>query len=80
MLSPTAHAIEREYKVLDAINAYNKKLVTKPQSRVPVPEMVVLCEDSSVIGTPFYVMEFVDGRIFTDVRMPQVSKAEKRQL
>ncbi|KAG8995060.1 hypothetical protein FRB93_001250 [Tulasnella sp. JGI-2019a] len=80
LLSPTAHAIEREYRVLDAINVYNKKPSTKPQARVPVPEMVVLCEDKSVIGTPFYVMEFVDGRIFTDVRMPQVSKAEKREL
>ncbi|KAG8860095.1 hypothetical protein FRB96_004118 [Tulasnella sp. 330] len=80
LISHTAHAIEREYKVLDAINVYNKKTSTKPQSRVPVPEMVVLCEDSSVIGTPFYVMEFVDGRIFTDARMPEVSNVEKRQL
>lgn len=72
--------MEREYKVLDAINQYNKKPSTPVTARVPVPEVVILCEDNSIIGTPFYVMEFLDGRIFTDVRMPQVSKDERRNL
>lgn len=80
LLSPTAHAIEREYRVLHAINQYNSKLTTKKQDRVPVPQVVVLCEDISIIGTPFYIMEYLDGRIFTDVRMPQTSKEERRKL
>lgn len=53
---PSAHAVEREYRVLKALS----------QTEVPVPKPVVLCEDSSVIGTPFYLMEFVEGRIFQD--------------
>src|SRR5674476_256653 len=49
----TAHDMAREYRVMSA-------LATTP---VPVPAMVTLCEDSSVIGAPFYVMEYVEGSI-----------------
>ncbi|KAG8929758.1 hypothetical protein FRC02_005106 [Tulasnella sp. 418] len=80
LLSPTAHAVEREYKVLKAIHDHNKRSTTHPDARVPVPEPIVLCEDTSVLGTPFYIMEFLDGRIFTDVRMPEVSMNDKREL
>ncbi|KAG8958656.1 hypothetical protein FRC03_008931 [Tulasnella sp. 419] len=80
LLSPTAHAVEREYKVLKAIYDHNKKSTTLLDARVPVPEPIVLCEDPSVLGTSFYIMEFLDGRIFTDVRMPEVSMNEKREL
>ncbi len=45
---------------------------TPPQSRVPVPQVFVLCEDIDVIGMPFYIMEFLEGRIFTDMSMPGV--------
>ncbi|KAG8894502.1 hypothetical protein FRB99_001219, partial [Tulasnella sp. 403] len=80
LLSPTAHAVEREYRVLNAINCYNQKSATPPSSRVPVPQVYVLCEDKSVIGTPFYVMEYVDGRIFTDIHMPEIPAGERRLL
>jgi len=79
LLSPTAHAVEREYRVLAAINKHNETS-TVEASCVPVPRVFVLCEDSAVIGTPFYVMEYLDGRIFTDVRMPEVGKDERRLL
>jgi aminoglycoside phosphotransferase (APT) family kinase protein len=45
-----------------------------------VPTAYGLCEDSSVIGTPFYIMSFLDGRIITDPAMPGVSAAERRAL
>jgi aminoglycoside phosphotransferase (APT) family kinase protein len=47
---------------------------------VAVPKTYGLCEDESVIGTPFYVMEFLDGRIFEDFTMPGVSAEERSQL
>jgi aminoglycoside phosphotransferase (APT) family kinase protein len=52
-LLKSAHAVEREYKVMKALQ----------DSEVPVPRMDLLCEDDSVIGTPFFVMEWVDGQI-----------------
>jgi aminoglycoside phosphotransferase (APT) family kinase protein len=55
-LLPSAHAVEREYRVIKAL----------AQTEVPVPETIILCEDDAVIGTPFYIMEKVDGRIFRD--------------
>ncbi|KAG9081605.1 hypothetical protein FS749_007544 [Ceratobasidium sp. UAMH 11750] len=76
LLSATAHAIEREYKILHAIHTHNTRTKTNP---IPIPRPIVLCEDSSVIGTPFYVMEFLDGRIFTDPRMPQIPQEERKQ-
>lgn len=68
LLIPKAHAIEREYQVLKALNSTD----------VPVPTVYLLCEDASVMGTPFYVMEYCKGRIFTDARMPEVKTAAER--
>jgi aminoglycoside phosphotransferase (APT) family kinase protein len=48
--------------------------------RVPIPEPIALCEDNSVIGTPFYIMEFLYGRIFEDSRLPEVTPSERREL
>jgi aminoglycoside phosphotransferase (APT) family kinase protein len=72
LVSQTAHQVEREYTVLAAIHKYNTRPTTTPESRVPVPQVFVLCEDRDVIGTPFYIMEFIEGRIFTDMSMPGV--------
>ncbi|RUS23997.1 hypothetical protein BC938DRAFT_474289 [Jimgerdemannia flammicorona] len=68
LLSGTAHAVEREYRILHALGTC---------SDVPVPKVYVLCEDVAVIGTPFYVMEFLEGRIFSDMRMPQLPYEER---
>ncbi|RKP25217.1 kinase-like domain-containing protein [Syncephalis pseudoplumigaleata] len=68
LLSSTAHAVEREYRVLDALGQH---------TAVPVPKVYHLCEDSAIIGTPFYVMEFVDGRIFTDICFPGLSPQDR---
>ncbi|KAH8087811.1 kinase-like protein [Cristinia sonorae] len=79
LLSSTAHQIEREYTMLSALHKHNTSPSTRPEQKVPVPEPITLCEDSGVIGTPFYIMEFLDGRIFTNPRMPEVAPEVKRE-
>ncbi|EPB81173.1 aminoglycoside phosphotransferase [Mucor circinelloides 1006PhL] len=69
LISKTAHAVEREYRIIRALGE---------NSNVPVPKVYTLCEDVNVIGTPFYVMEFLKGRIFTDVRMLDIPFEERR--
>lgn len=66
-LAPSAHAIEREFRILQALR----------HTEVPVPRVCALCEDESVIGVAFYVMDFVDGRIFRDPTLPDVAPAER---
>ena len=66
-LLPSAHAIEREYRLQSALAG----------SVVPVARMHCLCEDESVIGRAFYVMDFVEGRIFWDQSLPGVTPAER---
>lgn len=81
LLSPTAHAIEREFRVLAALGKHNASLpgTIRHQDAVPVPAVYCLCEDKSIVGTNFYVMEFVEGRIFSDPRMIQLPKHERRE-
>ena len=66
-LLPSAHAVEREYRVMDAL----------ADSDVPVCSMLLLCEDSSIIGTPFIVMEHVEGRVFHDPTLPGVDRTDR---
>jgi aminoglycoside phosphotransferase (APT) family kinase protein len=63
----SAHAVEREYRVLSALSGQD----------FPVPTPLALCEDESVIGSVFYVMTFVAGRIFWDCTMPDLSREER---
>ena len=79
LLSSTAHQIEREYRVLTALHKHNTNPSTKPWQVVPVPIPYALCEDVKVVGTPFYIMEYLDGRIFTDTRMFEVSPNDRRE-
>ncbi|KAG6815606.1 hypothetical protein H0H87_012986 [Tephrocybe sp. NHM501043] len=79
LLSKTAHQVEREYAMLRALHTFNLKSTTSSERRIPVPEPILLCEDNSVIGTPFYIMEFLDGRIFTDSRMLEISSKDRRE-
>jgi aminoglycoside phosphotransferase (APT) family kinase protein len=66
-LLPSAHQVDREHRVMDALR----------DSDVPVPRMFASCEDPSVIGTKFYVMEKVEGRVFTDLLLPTLSAPER---
>ena len=79
LISKTAHQVEREYTVLHALHEFNQMSTTSPSQRIPVPEPILLCEDNAVIGTPFYIMEFLDGRIFTDSRMLEVSPQDRHE-
>ena len=66
-LLPSAHAIEREFAVMNGLQGTD----------VPVPRMYCLCEDESVIGRAFYIMEFMQGRILWDQSLPGVSRQER---
>ena len=70
VLLPTAHQVEREFRILAALAG----------SRVPVPGVFALCEDESVIGTTFYAMAHIDGRIFADPRLPGLEPGSRRAL
>ena len=67
VLLASAHAIEREYRVMAALVG----------TAVPVPRMHALCEDAAVIGSPFYVMDFIDGRVFADPALPDLTSDER---
>ncbi|WP_137920094.1 phosphotransferase [Hydrogenophaga sp. 2FB] len=66
-LLPSAHAIEREFRVMSALHG----------TGVPVAQMHVLCEDESVIGRAFYVMECVDGRVLWEQSLPGMTPAQR---
>ena len=70
LLSKTAHQVEREYRIIHALDGTD----------VPVPKTYCLCEDTAVIGTPFYIMGFVDGRIVTDPSLPGVSPQHRTEM
>jgi aminoglycoside phosphotransferase (APT) family kinase protein len=65
----TAHQLDREFKVLSALQRHNQ---SNPQRTIPVPKVYAYCNDDSVIGTEFYIMEYVEGRIFTNPALPEL--------
>ena len=69
-LLPSAHAVDREYKVIRALSKVG----------FPVARPYALCEDDSVIGTAFYVMDCVEGRVLWDQSLPGMSKSERRAI
>jgi aminoglycoside phosphotransferase (APT) family kinase protein len=69
-LLASAHQVDREYRVMKALGA----------TGVPVPVMRALCEDEGVIGTAFYVMDFLEGRIFRDAALPGLEPAERAAI
>jgi len=66
-LLPSAHQVDREYRVMKALGATD----------VPVPRMRALCLDRDIIGVTFYVMDFIDGRVFTDAQLPGLSRQQR---
>jgi len=69
-LLPSAHAVDREYRVIKALH----------QVGFPVAQPYVLCEDESVVGTAFYVMEFVQGRVLWDPALPGMTRAQRAAI
>jgi aminoglycoside phosphotransferase (APT) family kinase protein len=70
VLLPSAHAVEREYRVTDALK----------DTEIPVARPLALCEDASIVGTPFFVMAHVEGRNFWDARLPGMAPAERAAI
>lgn len=66
-LLPSAHAVDREFRIMKAL----------AQTEVPVPRVHALCEDDEVVGSAFYVMDYMDGRILWDPRLPEASREER---
>jgi aminoglycoside phosphotransferase (APT) family kinase protein len=69
-LLASAHQIEREYKVIEAL----------AKTDVPVAEAILLCEDPAIIGTAFYVMGHVDGRVLRDPQLPGMTRDERAAI
>ena len=69
-LLPSAHQVDREYRVMTALSG----------SGVPVPRTDLLCTDEAIIGTPFFVMEMVEGRVLVDPLLPSLAVAERAAL
>ena len=69
-LLPSAHAVDREFKVISGLNKVN----------FPVAKAYALCEDAEVLGTMFYVMDNVEGRILWDLTLPGCEPAERRAI
>lgn len=77
LVSKTAHAVDREFYMLQAI--YNMSNNNDNDIHVPVPKVICLCQDESVIGTEFYIMEFVKGRIFHYPNFPDLSPKDRKE-
>jgi len=69
-LLPSAHAVDREYRVITALGG----------TGVPVPRTFALCEDENVIGRAFYVMDYIEGRVLWDQALPGMSRDERRAI
>jgi aminoglycoside phosphotransferase (APT) family kinase protein len=69
-LLPSAHAVDREFRVMRAL----------AETAVPVPKVYALCEDDAVAASAFYVMEYLDGRIFWDQRLPDIAPDERGRM
>ena len=70
ILLPSAHAVDREYKVITALQ----------NTEVPVPKTYGLCEDADIIGTPFFVMDFLDGNVYWDLLLSEKSPQERMEI
>lgn len=69
-LLPSAHAVDREYKVIDALH----------QNNFPVPRAVAYCEDKSVLGTEFYLMDFIEGEIYWNISLPELKPKIRKKI
>lgn len=70
ILLPSAHAVDREHRVMKAL----------ANTDVPVPQMLAYCEDESIIGTAFFIMEYLDGRVFVDQSLPGLHPKQRQQV
>lgn len=71
LVSKTAHRVDREFYMLKSLGVH---------TNVPVPRVLDLCQDKKIIGTDFYIMDFVEGRIFHDPGFPGLPPQQRREL
>ena len=69
-LLPSAHAVDREYRIIKALES----------TSVPVPRTLMLCEDTEVIGTIFYLMDHVEGKIHWDPTLPDSNSNDRKEI
>jgi aminoglycoside phosphotransferase (APT) family kinase protein len=69
-LLPSAHAVDREFRVISALH----------RQGFPVPEPVIYCNDADIVGTPFFVMGYMEGRIFWEPHLPGSNPAERAAI
>lgn len=69
-LLPSAHAVDREYRVMEALR----------ETDVPVPRAILFCDDRSILGTPFYLMERLRGRIFWEPTLPELRREARAAI
>jgi aminoglycoside phosphotransferase (APT) family kinase protein len=69
-LLPSAHAVDREYRIIEALSG----------TSVPVPKPILFCAEPDIIGTPFYLMEHLSGRVFRDNALPGMTKDERAAI
>lgn len=69
-LLPSAHQVEREYRIMTAL----------ARADVPVCRTLLLCEDESIIGTPFFLMDYVEGRVLRDMLLPEQTREERAAI
>jgi acyl-CoA dehydrogenase len=69
-LLPSAHAIDREFRVMQALR----------ETDVPVPQVYLYCDEPQIMGAPFYLMEFLDGRVMVDQSLPGMASAERAAI
>ena len=67
---PSAHAVDREYRILSAL----------ADSDVPVPRAILFHGERDIVGTPFYIMERLEGRVFPDCSLPGISPSERHEM
>ena len=70
ILVKSAHAVDREFRIISALAG----------TGVPVPRAHLLCEDTAVAGTEFFVMDYIPGRVFPDPKLPDLAPQERRAL
>ena len=70
VLLASAHQVDREYRIMKALGG----------TGVPVPVMRVLCDDADIIGTSFYVMDYLEGRVFREATLPDQTPAERAAI
>jgi len=76
IIHKSAHALDREFRILQYIHAYNQQQ-QQEQQQIPIPKPIVYCSDTNILQAEFYIMEYIQGRIFIDPSLPNLTPLER---